>query len=231
MPKSPAPRADWEKVLFAAAYLQKILPQAVLVGGSASALLARHRISLGADHVLTDLKQRFDQVLAQLESVAGWQTARVQRPIQILGSLDGILTGVRQLIRSKPLETQTIRWRGQDITLPTPAEMLRIKAILILKRNATRDYLDFVALGNKLGEAASAEALRPLDRLYPQPNKESPLQQLIVQLSNPLPYDLEETRLAEYRRLVPQWHDWSAVQQACLRCATSLFDRLAARRR
>ena len=109
--------------------------------------------------------------------------------------------------------------------------MLRIKAILILKRNATRDYLDFIALGNKLGEAASAEALRPLDRLYPQPNKESPLQQLIVQLSNPLPYDLEETRLAEYRRLVPQWHDWSAVQQACLRCATSLFDRLAARRR
>src|SRR4030042_3671242 len=62
MPQSPAPRADWEKVLFAAAYLQKILPQAVLVGGSASALLARHRISLDADHVLTDLKQRFDQV-------------------------------------------------------------------------------------------------------------------------------------------------------------------------
>ncbi len=55
MPKSPAPRADWEKVLFAAAYLQKILPEAVLVGGSASALLARHRFP-GCDHVLTDLK-------------------------------------------------------------------------------------------------------------------------------------------------------------------------------
>ena len=28
------------------------------------------------------------------------------------------------------------------------------------------------------------------------------LQQLVIQLSNPLPYDLEETRLGEYKRLV-----------------------------
>ena len=134
MPRTPPQLDDWEKVLFAAAYLQKILPDAVLVGGSASALHARHRISLDADHVPADLTQRFDEVLAQLESVAGWQTARVQRPVQIFGSLDGILTGVRQLIRKKPLETQTIRWRGRAITLPTLAEMLRIKAVLILKR-------------------------------------------------------------------------------------------------
>jgi hypothetical protein len=228
MPKTPSQLPDWEKVLFAAAYLQKILPEAVLVGGSASALHAKHRISLDADHVLADLTRRFDEVLAQLESVAGWRTARVQRPVQILGSLDGILTGVRQLIRKKPLETQTIKWRKLAITLPTPAEMLRIKAILILKRNATRDYLDFLAMSVKLGESASADALRSLDRLYPQTNKESPLQQLIVQLANPLPYDLEETRLSEYRRLVPKWHDWNVVTRECIRCATSLFDRLAA---
>jgi hypothetical protein len=109
--------------------------------------------------------------------------------------------------------------------------MLRIKAVLILKRNATRDYLDFVAMCGKLGEAKAADALAPLDGLYPQPNKESPLQQLIIQLANPLPYDLEETRLSEYKRLIPQWHDWSAVKRACARCANSLFDRLAAGKR
>jgi hypothetical protein len=108
--------------------------------------------------------------------------------------------------------------------------MLRIKAVLILKRNATRDYLDFVAMHDKLGGPASAEAMRPFDRLYPQPNRESPLQQLVVQLANPLPYDLAETRLGEYRQLVPQWRDWSAVKQSCARCATLLFDRLAAKR-
>ncbi len=87
--------------------------------------------------------------------------------------------------------------------------MLRIKAILILRRNATRDYLDFVALSDKLGAQAAAEAVRSLDNLYPQPNKESPLQQLLVQLADPLPFDLEETRLAEYRRLIPRWRDWN----------------------
>lgn len=228
MPRTSPPLPDWEKVLFAAAHLQRILPDAVLVGGTASALHAKHRISLDADHVLRDLSRRFEVVLAQLESVAGWQTARVQRPVQILGSLDGILTGVRQLIRTRPLETETLRWRGQSIEIPTTAEMLRIKAILILGRNATRDYLDFIALEDKLGAAAAADALRPLDRLYPQPNKESPLQQLIVQLAAPLPYDLEEKRLGEYRRLVPRWRDWSVVKKACARCAISLFDLLGA---
>lgn len=227
MPKKAAPLPDWEKVLFAAAYLQEALPDAVLVGGSAAALHAGHRISLDADHVVGDLREHFDQILGHLESVAGWKTARVQRPVQILGSLDGILTGVRQLIRKEPLETQTILRGGRKITLPTPGEMLRIKAVLILKRNATRDYLDFVAMFEKLGETASVNALRLLDRLYPQPSGESPLQQLVVQLASPLPYDLEETRLSEYRKLVPRWHDWDAIRATCLRCATCLFDGLA----
>jgi hypothetical protein len=68
----------------------------------------------------------------------------------------------------------------------------------VLKRNAARDYLDFVALSDQLGDEMTAKALSGLDRLYPQPNDESALQQLQIQLANPLPYDLEETRLTEY---------------------------------
>ena len=81
----PKALPEWDQVLSAAAHLQKILPGAVLVGGTASAVHAQHRFSRDADHVLTDLRQRFDAVLDQLESVAGWKTARVQRPVQILG--------------------------------------------------------------------------------------------------------------------------------------------------
>jgi len=77
MPKPIAQLPEWDRVLSAAAHLQKIFPDAVLVGGTASALAAKHRISLDADHVLTDLRRRFDQVLGELESVAGWKTARV----------------------------------------------------------------------------------------------------------------------------------------------------------
>jgi len=61
------------------------LPDAVLLGDTASAIHAGHRFSRDADPILTDLRSRFDHVLAQLESVAGWKTARVQRPVQILG--------------------------------------------------------------------------------------------------------------------------------------------------
>jgi hypothetical protein len=132
-------------------------------------------------------------------AVAGWKTARVRRPVQNLGSLDGIETGVRRLIRDEPLETMQIEYRGEKLTIPTEAEMLRIKGVLILQRNATRDYLDFVALADHMGAEAMIEALRPFGCLYPQPNEESALQQLQIQLATPLPYDLEQLNLAELR--------------------------------
>lgn len=226
MPNSTSELAEWEQVLSSAAHLQRILPGAVLVGGTAAAIYAGHRLSTDADHVLTDLRGRFDRVLAELESVAGWKTARVRPPVQILGSLDGIETGVRQLIREQPLDTTEIERFGQRLTVPTLAEMLRIKAVLILKRNATRDYLDFAALFARMGEEDAVAALRSFDSIYPQPNEESALQQLQIQLATPLPYDLDEVNLAEYKRLSPQWHDWSAVQSACAACATLIFDRI-----
>lgn len=219
---------EWERVLSAAAHLQRILPDAVLVGGSASVAHAGHRLSQDADHVLTDLRHRFDTVLAELESVAGWKTARVARPVMILGSLDGIETGIRQLIRAAPLETTQIDYAGRKITLPTEAEILRIKAALILKRNATRDYLDFVALADRLGEDKTVEAFRRFDELYPQENGESPLLQLQIQLADPLPFDLEDLRLDEYKRLDPRWSEWAAVKEASQRAATLIFERLIA---
>ena len=226
MPKNTAPPADWEFVLSSAARRQRILPDAVLVGGTASAIHAEHRFSRDADHVLTDLRHRFDEVLAELESVAGWKTARVRRPVQILGSLDGIETGVRQLIRDEPLETTVVDYHGARITVPTEGEILRIKGVLILKRNATRDYLDFVALADHLGDESVASALQSFDRLYPQDNGESSLQQLQVQLANALPYDLEDIELSEYKNLDPRWHDWHAVKAACAHLSTVIFDRV-----
>jgi hypothetical protein len=217
---------EWERVLSAAAHLQDVLPGTTLVGGTAAALYAHHRVSYDADHVPSDLRDRFDEVLAQLESVAGWRTARVKRPVLILGSLDGIETGVRQLVREAPLDTIETTVGGVRLVVPTEAEMLRIKAVLILKRNATRDYLDFVALAARLGPDRTFAALVTLDELYPQPNGESALQQLQVQLARPLPYDLDEMNLAEYRRLDPKWHDWRRVTEACAEIAAETFRRL-----
>jgi hypothetical protein len=218
---------DWEMILSSASRLQRILPDAVLVGGTASALYAEHRMSTDADHVLTDLRSRFDDVLAELESIAGWKTARINRPVQILGSLDGIETGIRQLIRQQPLETTVIDYKGESLTVPTQAEILRIKGVLILKRNATRDYLDFIALADHMGEEQLVNALKRFDFLYPQENGESPIQQLQIQLSNPMPYDLEEVRLSEYKNLEKRWQDWKNVKAAGAHYSKLIFDKLS----
>ena len=151
-------------------------------------------------------------------------TATLPEWDRVLGSLDGIETGVRQLIRGEPLETTTLQHRDAMLTIPTRAEILRIKGVLILKRNATRDYIDFAALAHQMGDQAIAEALRPFDRLYHQDSGESALQQLQVQLSNPLPYDLEDTELSEYKDLAAQWHDWNAVTEVCTHVAVVVFD-------
>lgn len=109
-----------------------------------------------------------------------------------------------------------------DIDFPP----VRIKGVLILKRNATRDYLDFVALADHIGNEMMIAALKQFDRLYPQQNGASALQQLQIQLAQPLPYDLDEMNLTEYKHLDPRWHDWEVVKSACLECALLIFDRI-----
>jgi hypothetical protein len=110
------------------------------------------------------------------------------------------------------MDTTQIEQFGQQVTVPTLAEMLRIKAVLILKRNATRDYLDFVALADRIGEDGAISALRSFDNIYPQPNGESALQQLQIQLAAPLPYDLDDVNLAEYKQLSWEWRSVSLLR-------------------
>jgi hypothetical protein len=97
MPNDTLP--DWEQVLSSAAHLQRILPGAVLVGGSAASVYARHRLSTDADHVLTDLRQRFDQVLAELQCSVGadliWVYSKLVHLVRRLVSA-AALNGVRQ---------------------------------------------------------------------------------------------------------------------------------------
>lgn len=223
-----AESVDWEDVLTAAAHLQSILPEAVLVGGTASAVHVGHRVSTDADHVVADLRERFDEILAKLESVAGWNTARVKRPVLILGNLDGIDTGIRQLIRKAPLETESVQLKdGSWVTIPTLAEILRIKGALILSRNAFRDYVDFAALADSLGRKGVVEAMRGFDELYPQANGESALMQLQIQLAKPMPYDLQEDAIREYKHMHKKWQSWNNICDACVEASFAVADALA----
>jgi hypothetical protein len=204
-----------EDVLEKAALLQEAVPGAVLVGGSAAALHAHHRTSLDHDHVLADLAGRFDAVLENLEALGDWSMSRVQPGKIILGELGGIETGVRQLLRGRPLETTEIEIQGRPLVIPTAAEILRIKAWLALSRNQTRDYLDIAALADHIGPDEAAAILSDMDDYYADLNRrpEAVTTQLARQLADPQPRDADVTKqLTHYKALDPRWHDWSHVR-------------------
>src|SRR5579862_8006556 len=154
-------------VLESASRLQELVPDAVLVGGSAAALYAGHRDSYDHDHVLADLRNRFDVVLEALESEGEWVTNRLVPGKVILGQLGDIEAGVRQMIRTRPLEITHIALpSGRTLTVPTAEETLRIKGFLIVRRNQTRDYLDVAALADRYGLPQAAAVLARIDDYY-----------------------------------------------------------------
>jgi hypothetical protein len=200
---------DWERLLAAERHLQHLVPGAVLVGGTAAALHAEHRVSMDGDHVLADLRDRFDEVLAALEAAAGWHTDRVQRPVLILGQLDGILTGIRQLRRTRPLETEEVA----GVRVPTLAEMARIKAWLLATRYTVRDYLDTVVLFERLGDTGVTRALQSFDEIYRQPGTASPLAEVGERLAAAAARDVGAIDLRHYRGLRPPWNEWEHLVQ------------------
>jgi len=209
---------DWERLLAAERHLQFPVPGTVLVGGTAAALHAGHRKSLDGDHVLEDLRARFDAVLADLEAAAGWQTSRVQRPLVIRGRLDGVMTGIRQLRRTRPLETEFV----DGLRVPTLAEMARVKAWLLATRHTIRDYLDTVVLLERLGAAEAAAAFESFDDLYAQESGASPLVEVVERLGAADPSDRAEVDLTTYKGLVAPWNDWSHVAERGRSWATVL---------
>lgn len=201
-------------VLESASRLQRLVPDAVLVGGSAAALYGGHRTSLDHDRVVADLRDRFDVILDAVEREGDWVTNRVTPGKIILGELGGIETGVRQLLRTRPLETQRITLRsGHALQVPTAAETLRIKGFLIVKRNQVRDYLDVAGLSRRYGIEASASVLSSIDDYYDaQSDGHRVASQLARQLALPQPRDSRVTaELADYKGLVAPWRNWAAV--------------------
>jgi len=65
-PDTKARLPDWERVLSEAARFQRHFPDAVFAGETAAALYAGHRYSFDVDHVLIDLRDRFERVLSNL---------------------------------------------------------------------------------------------------------------------------------------------------------------------
>lgn len=216
-------------VLESAARLQRVVPDAVLVGGSAAALHAGHRISFDHDHVIADLAARYETVLEAVETTDGWATSvRASKPpMTIMGELGGVEAGLRQLRRSVPLEVEQEQLpSGSVVTVPTAHEALRVKAYLVLQRNQVRDYLHVAALADLLGVDAAAQVLTRIDDYYDDRDSdhESVASALVERLSSPSPRDTRTLRsLPEYKGLAKRWHDWRAVVAQCQQIADAML--------
>ena len=185
--------------------------------------------SAAHDHVVADLADRFEMVLEAVEGDEGWATNRVTPGKVILGNLDGIEAGVRQMIRKVPLEVVTITLpSGGEVTVPTAEETLRIKAFLVVRRNQTRDYLDLAALSEHLGNDRAAETLARIDDYYADQDEtgDGVASQLVRQLSDPQPADRSVIdQLPAYRRLRKRWSDWSTVTDVLGEVAARMVSR------
>ncbi|WP_419947427.1 hypothetical protein [Candidatus Poriferisodalis sp.] len=220
--------ATLRRVLQSAARLQSVVPDAVLVGGAAAALHAGHRDSFDHDHVLSDLVDRYELVLDAVEATAGWATSvRASKPpFTIMGSLDGVEAGLRQMRRTRPLETIRVDVGADtDVVAPTEQEALRVKAFLVVQRNVVRDYLDVAALADHLGADAAVKVLSGIDDFYADRSNDpaSVLTSLVMALVEPTPRDVDViNELPRYKGLDRRWHQWPDVVETCQELALRL---------
>ena len=145
-----------------------------------------------------------------------------------MGSLDGVQAGLRNLRRTRPLETVSIDVApGTSVIVPTLEEMLRVKAYLVVQRNVVRDYLDVVAIADHMGIARAGEVLRGIDDYYDDLSQEpgSVRTSLALALVQPSPRDVDVIpELPRYRGLDPRWHEWSSVVAACATLALEVTE-------
>ena len=220
---------ELEEVIKAGVRAGREVPGSVALGGAVCALFAQHRASVDIDFVLADLNARFQEVREHLFGVSGWEEARVRVPVLILGSLDGIEIGYRQLRRAKPLETMEVQTPSGKLVIPTLGELLRIKAFLAYDRDFTRDFVDFAEISCLLDPVQVVDALSVLDETLRWEKQPSVILEVIKTLLVPQPHDRGTHGFETLRLLNPKLKTWDEVAQKCKDIGRDLAIRILGR--
>lgn len=95
------------------------------------------------------------------------------------------------LSRVTPVEITQVRLpTGQKCVVPTDAEALRMQGLLLMRRNAERDYTEFARLASLMEPQTAAKVLAGLDQHYcVQSNQRWVSSQLVRRLADPKPGD------------------------------------------
>lgn len=99
----------------------------------------------------------------------------------------------------------------------------------MVQRNQVREYLDVVALADRLGGELAVTTLCGIDDYYADRSGEpdSVLTVLVQRLSEPDPRDSRVTgQLSSYKGLVERWQDSDRVAEECHALADAVVERL-----
>jgi hypothetical protein len=225
-PPKPRVPPELSQVVQAGVKAARLVPGAVAVGGTVCSLFAGHRLSYDIDFVVGDLKERFERVRESLESESGWALSRVNPPVLILGSLDRIPIAYRQLRRATPLETQALETESGILTIPTLAEMLRVKAVLACDRRTTRDFYDFAELATLLPMNEVVDALAVLDHKWSFEQRPGVALETMKTLAECEAGEDPLTIFPKLRRLQPRVAGWEVTKRICRTVAAALSKKL-----
>ena len=177
------------------------------------------------------LSRRLDATLDVLWPDRAFKAALKVPGSTVLKHHEDLEMAVRQLVRTKVLETQMVESRhGGSVLLPTLAEVVRIRAFLLLTQNRAEDYLALARLGARFGVEFVGEALSGIEDWYADPTKPAAdmvvRSQLVTQLGLPKPTDSYPIRLlrANWSVFEP-WRDWGNITAVCAALAGELIQR------
>jgi hypothetical protein len=212
------------RLLERAETLRQVVPDMVLVTDPAAEERADARSSLDQGRFLRDLSERFEAVLRMVAATNGEATNRATPERRVASGLSDAT--VRQLVRTIPLEVAQVELpSGQLVRVPTPGEVLRIQAYLVICRNEVRDYLD-VAQSARADIPHAAEILSEIDEYYSDPRAAVPAgvaTQLARQLADPRPADRPAAELFDQDKQADRrWTDWKSVTDVCRQLAIAM---------
>ena len=107
--------------------------------------------------------------------------------------------------------------------------MLRTKGWMIISRNATRDYIDFAAIAKHMDFEDATGVLIDFNDYYSdliRGSQASPIVQLIRQLAEPKPGDLDQIDLSVYKGIQPPFDSWDFIVKICEKISVELGDRV-----
>lgn len=218
-------RDAFKKLIESAKTVQSVLLflPTVAVGGTASALYARHRVSLDVDFVSPMMRERFDEVESVLRDLPGFSIARIRRPVLILGKLGDDEIGIRQLRRQEPLDSVDI----DGLHVPSLAEMIRVKSFVLSDRRAVRDFIDLAALIDTAGWDNALKAMLPFEKLYQGLTQAGPVV-AFAEAAFDDPSDIDRVDTKTWRFLDFKYQDIVAVQNSVRKFALAVIEQSAA---